>query len=51
MIFNTSKEDELNHLYEYFNNAITKYTPLRKGEFLFVAFDDKEKSFRYWYKK
>lgn len=51
MIFNISKEEELNHLSEYFNNAITKYTPLKNGEFLFVAFHDKEKSFHYCYKK
>lgn len=51
MIFSISKEEELNHLSEYFNNAITKYTPLKNGEFLFVAFHDKEKSFHYCYKK
>lgn len=51
MIFKISKEEELNHLSEYFNNAITKYTPLKNGEFLFVAFHDKEKSFHYCYKK
>lgn len=51
MIFNISKEKELNQLSEYFNNAITKYTPLKNGEFLFVAFHDKEKSFHYCYKK
>ncbi len=58
MIFQISKEDELNHLSEYFNNAITKYTPLKRGEFLFIAFPypgksfhDKEKSFHYWYKE
>ena len=51
MIFNISKEEELNHLSEDFNNAITKYTPLKNGEFLFVAFHDKEKSFHYCYEK
>ena len=51
MIFNISEEEELNHLSEYFNNAITKYTPLKNGEFLFVAFDDRKKSFHYYYKE
>ena len=51
MIFNISKEEELNQLSEYFNNAITKYTPLKNGEFLFGAFHDKEKSFHYCYKE
>lgn len=51
MIFNISKEEELNLLSKYFNNAITKYTPLKKGEFLFVAFHDKKKSFHYCYKE
>ncbi len=51
MIFQISEEEELNHLSEYFNNAITKYTPLKKGEFLFVAFHDKKKSFHYCYKE
>lgn len=51
MIFKISKEIELNQLSEYFNNAITKYTPLKKGEFLFIAFHDKKKSFHYYYKE
>ena len=51
MIFKISKETELNQLSEYFNNAITKYTPLKKGEFLFIAFHNKKKSFYYCYKE
>ena len=48
MIFKISKEEELNQLSEYFNNAKIKYTPLKKGEFLFIAFHDKKKSFHYY---
>jgi hypothetical protein len=51
MIFKISKEEELKLLSKYFNNAITKYTPLKNGEFLFVAFHDDEKSFHYCYKE
>lgn len=51
MIFKISKEEELNQLSEYFNNAIIRYTPLQKGEFLFIAFHDKKKSFHYYYKE
>ncbi len=51
MIFKISKEEELNQLSEYFNNAIIKYMPLKKGEFLFIAFHDKKKSFHYYYKE
>ena len=51
MIFKISKEEELNQLSEYFNNAITKYRPLKKGEFLFIAFQDKKESFHYCYQE
>lgn len=51
MVFEISKEEELDLLLKYFNDTIGKYTPLKKGEFLFVAFHDKKKSFHYYYKE
>lgn len=56
MIFRVSgktKQDikqKLIKLYDYFNNAIDKYEQMESGEFLFIAFCDKEKSFYYWYR-
>lgn len=56
MIFRVSgktKQDikqKLIELYNYFNNAIDKYEQMESGEFLFIAFCDKEKSFYYWYR-
>ena len=56
MIFRVSgktKQDikkKLIELYKYFNNAIDKYEQMKSGEFLFIAFCDKEKSFYYWYR-
>mgnify|MGYP003357572629 CR=1 FL=1 len=56
MIFRVSgktKQDikqKLIDLYNYFNNAIDKYEQMESGEFLFIAFCDKEKSFYYWYR-
>lgn len=43
-------EQKLIELYNYFNNAIDKYEQMESGEFLFIAFCDKEKSFYYWYR-
>ena len=51
MIFKISNEEELKLLSKYFNDAINIYTPLKKGNFLFVAFHDDEKSFHYCYKE
>lgn len=51
MVFEISKEEDLNLLSIYFNNAIAKYTPLKRGKFLFVAFHNRKKSFHYWYKE
>ena len=48
MIFRVSgktKQDikqKLIELYNYFNNAIDKYEQMESGEFLFIAFCDKE---------
>ena len=56
MIFRVSgktKQDikqKLIELYNYFNNAIDKYEQMESGEFLFIAFCDKEKSFYYSYR-
>lgn len=56
MIFRVSgktKQDikqKLIELYNYFNNAIDQYEQMESGEFLFIAFCDKEKSFYYWYR-
>lgn len=51
MIFKISNEEELKLLSKYFNDAINIYTPLKKGNFLFIAFHDNEKCFHYWYKE
>lgn len=52
MIFRVSgnTKQKLIELYNYFNNAIDKYEQMESGEFLFIAFCDKEKSFYYWYR-
>lgn len=56
MIFRISgktKQDikqKLIELYNYFNNAIDQYEQMESGEFLFIAFCDKEDSFYYWYR-
>lgn len=56
MIFRVSgktKQDikqKLIELYNYFNYAIDQYEQMESGEFLFIAFCDKEKSFYYWYR-
>ena len=42
MVFEISKEEDLNLLSIYFNNAIAKYTPLKKGKFLFIAFHNRK---------
>ncbi|WP_455088434.1 hypothetical protein [Porphyromonas endodontalis] len=51
MVFNISRGEDLNDLHKYFYEAIAKYTPLKEGIFLFIAFCNKEKSFYYWYKE
>ena len=56
MIFRVSgktKQDikqKLIKLYNYFNNTIDQYEQMERGEFLFIAFCDKEESFYYWYR-
>ena len=43
-------EQNLIKLCNYFNNTIDQYEQMERGEFLFIAFCDKEESFYYWYR-